>query len=125
MTDHDDRDDSRLAATLRAALEERDRVVRPPRFATMWSERRARRRTALSWRPVAASAICALVVAGIVWKSTDHPAAAIDPSLAHRLSSADYWRVPTDELLAYEAAPLHADLPTPSGLQISLEESVL
>jgi hypothetical protein len=120
-----DRDESQLAATLRAALEQRDRVVKPPRFATLWSERSERRRTLITWRPLAASAICALVVAGIVWRSTDHSTPSIDPQLAHQLSSADYWRVPTDKLLAYEAAPLHADLPSPTGFQISLEESVL
>jgi hypothetical protein len=120
-----DNDESQLAAALRAALEHRDRAVKPPRFATMWSERSEPRRTLFTWRPLAASAICALVVAGIVWKSTDHSAAPIDPQLAHQLSSADYWRVPTDKLLAYEAAPLHADLPSPTGFQISLEESVL
>lgn len=123
MSGHDDRDDGQLAAALRTALEKRDRIVRPPRFATMWSKQSAGRRP-LAWRPLAASAACALVVAGIVWKSTDPPAR-IDPSLAHQLSSADYWRVPTDELLAYEAAPLHADLPAPTGFEISLEESLL
>jgi hypothetical protein len=122
MTDHDE---SQLAATLRAALEERDRVAKPPRFATMWTEHSGPRRTLLRWRPLAASAICALVVAGIVWRATDHSATPIDPQLAHQLSSADYWRVPTDKLLAYEAAPLRADLPSPTGFQISLEESVL
>ena len=122
MTDHDE---SQLAATLRAALKERDSVVKPPRFATMWTEHSEHRRTLLPWRPLAASAICALVVAGIVWRSTDHSATPIDPQLAHQLSSADYWRVPTDKLLAYEAAPLRADLPSPTGFQISLEESVL
>jgi len=122
MTEHHE---SQLAATLRAALEQRDRVVRPPRFATMWTERSARRGIGFAWRPLAASAICALVVAGIVWRATDQSAAQIDPQLAHQLSSADYWRVPTDKLLAYEAAPLRADLPSPAGFQISLEESVL
>jgi hypothetical protein len=120
-----ERDDSQLATRLHAALEERDRVVRPPQFATMWPERSERRRVAFAWRAVAATAMSALVVAGIVWKSTDHPATAIDPALVHQLSSADYWRVPTDELLTYEAAPLRADLPSPTGIQISLEESVL
>ena len=122
MTDHHE---SQLAATLRAALEQRDRVVKPPRFATLWTERSERRRTFFTWRPLAVSAICALVVAGIVWRSTDHSATPIDPQLAHQLSSADYWRVPTDKLLAYEAAPLRADLPSATGFQISLEESVL
>ena len=125
MSDHDnDRDDSQLAALLRTALEQRDRVVRPPRFATMWMDRTERRRPLLAWRPLAASAVCALVVAGIVWQSTQRPTG-IDPALAHRLSSEEYWRVPTDELLVYQAAPLHADLPSPAGLEISLEESLL
>lgn len=117
-------DDTRLAAALQAALEERDRVVRPPRFATLWPDGSERRRTWLAWRPLAVSAACALVVAGIVWTSTHRPAP-IDAALARQLSSADYWRVPTDELLFYEAAPLRADLPSPTGLQISLEESLL
>ena len=120
-----ERDDSQLAARLHAALAERDRVVRPPQFAAMWPEPSERRRVALAWRAVAATAMSALVVAGIVWKSTDRPAAAIDPALVHQLSSADYWRVPTDELLTYAAAPLRADLPSPTGVQVSLEESVL
>jgi hypothetical protein len=116
-------DDTQLAAALHAALKERDRATRPPRFTTLWSGSE-RRRATFAWRPIAVSAACALVVAGIVWKSTERPGR-IDPALAHRLSSADYWRVPTDELLVYEAAPLRADLPSPTGLQISLEESLL
>lgn len=117
-------DDTQLATAVRAALKERDRVVRPPRFATLWPDRGERRRTGFAWRPLAASAACALVVAGIVWTSTDRPAP-IDPTLAQQLSSDDYWRVPTDELLVYEADPLRAELPSPTGLQISLEESLL
>jgi hypothetical protein len=118
------RDDTQLATALRDALKERDRVVRPPRFATLWPNRSERRGTLFAWRPIAASAACALVVAGIVWKTAERPAR-IDAALAQQLSSADYWRVPTDELLVYEAAPLRADLPSPTGLQISLEESLL
>jgi hypothetical protein len=118
MSDHD------LAAALRAALEQRDRAVRPPHFAPMWTDRGERRRPLLPWRPLVASAACALVVAGIVWNSTQRPAH-LDPVLAHQLSSAEYWRVPTDDVLVYEAAPLSADLPSPTGLQISLEESLL
>lgn len=117
-------DDTRLATALHAALKERDRVVRPPRFATSWPDRSERRGSGFWWRPLAASAACALVVAGIVWQSTERPGR-IDPALAQQLSSDDYWRVPTDELLVYEAAPLRADLPSPAGLQISLEESLL
>jgi hypothetical protein len=117
-------DDTQLAAALHAALKERDRVVRPPRFATLWPERGEHRRSAFTWPPLAAGVACTLAVAVIVWTSTDRPSP-IDPALAHRLSSADYWRVPTDELLVYEAAPLRAELPSPTGLQISLEESLL
>ena len=95
-----------------------------PRFATLWPDRGERRRSGFAWRPLAASAACAFVVAGIVWKSTERPGR-IDPALAQQLSSDDYWRVPTDELLVYEAAPLRADLPSATGLQISLEESLL
>ena len=120
-----DRDESQLAAALRAALEARDRIVKPPRLAAMWTgERSARRGSGCALCALAASAICAIVVVGIVLRSTDRPTP-IDAALARQLSSADYWRVPTDKLLAYEAAPLRADLPSPTGFQISLEESVL
>jgi hypothetical protein len=117
-------DDTRLATALRAALKERDRVVRPPRFAALWPDRSERRGTQFAWRALATSAACALVVAGIVWKLAERPGR-IDAALAQQLSSDDYWRVPTDELLVYEAAPLRAELPSPTGLQISLEESLL
>jgi hypothetical protein len=126
MNDHpDERDDTRLAAALRTALEQRDRVVRSPRFATVWPSGSERRRSTRTWLPLAASVASVVAVAGLVWTSTHRPETRIDPTLARQLSSADYWRVPTDELLSYEAAPLHADLPTPTGLQISLEESLL
>ena len=124
MTDDKDRDDARLASALRTALERRDRAMRAPRFATLWPDR-SERRGSFGWLPLAASAMSVLVVAGLVWTSTHRPQTRIDPSLAHRLSSAEYWRVPTDELLAYEAAPLRADLPSADGLQISLEDSLL
>jgi hypothetical protein len=118
------RDDTQLATALRDALKERDRVVRPPRFATLWPNRSERRGTLFAWRPIAASAACALVVAGIVWKTAERPAR-IDAALAQQLSSADYWRVPTDELLAFAAPPLDAELPSPEGFNVSLEESLL
>jgi hypothetical protein len=126
MTGHDDdSNDADVAAALRTALEQRDSVVRPPRFSKMWPNRSDAHTTALAWRPLAASAAGVIVVAAFAWTlRTDRPAH-IDASLAHRLSSAEYWRVPTDEVLAYEAAPLRADLPAPTGLEISLEESLL
>jgi hypothetical protein len=49
----------------------------------------------------------------------------IDPALAHQLSSTDYWRVPTDRLLAYAAPPLSAGLPPSTDIELSLEESLL
>lgn len=124
MTGRDeDRDDLQLAAALRIALERRDDSTRAPRFATLWSRRGAGRNPVFTWWPLAASVLTAAVVAVLLWTLGQRPD--IDPTLARQLSSADYWRVPTDELLAYEAAPLRADLPTPTGLQISLEESLL
>ena len=45
--------------------------------------------------------------------------------LARELSSPDYWRVPTDDLLAFAAPPLNAELPLPDGFHVSLEESLL
>jgi hypothetical protein len=45
--------------------------------------------------------------------------------LARELSSPDYWRVPTDDLLAFAAPPLDAELPSPEGFNVSLEESLL
>lgn len=123
MTDHDD--DARLASALRTALQERDRVVRPPRFAKLWPDRSEEHRTAFAWRPLIASAAVAVAIVAVLWTWRTGSPAHIDPALAHQLSSADYWRVPTDEVLAFEPAPLDADLPSPTGVAISLEESLL
>lgn len=49
----------------------------------------------------------------------------LDPTLAHELSAPDYWRVPSDELLALSAPPLDASLSLEPGFEVSLEESVL
>lgn len=126
MTDHGD--DARLATALRTALEERDRVVSPPRFAKLW--RAASPPSPVTrgrmWRgPLIASAAAAVVIVAVLWTWRTASPAHIDPVLAHQLSSADYWRVPTDEVLAFEPAPLNADLPSPTGVEISLEESLL
>jgi hypothetical protein len=109
---------------LRTALERRDSRTPAPRFSALWPQSGARRKSS-GWLPVAASALSLIVVAGLVWNSTHRPRTRIDPSLVHQLSSAEYWRVPTDEVLVYQAAPLRADLPAADGLQISLEESLL
>jgi len=123
MTDHDE--EARLAAGLRAALEQRDHIVRAPRFDRMWlAKQRTTRWATRPLLPLATCAVAVIVVAAVILLRTGSPTP-IDPALAHRLSSADFWRVPTDELLAYEAAPLRADLPSPTGPDISLEESLL
>ncbi|MGH8285064.1 MAG: hypothetical protein ACRETT_04785 [Steroidobacteraceae bacterium] len=65
-----------------------------------------------------------VVVAALSWMGLERETR-LDASLARELSSPDYWRVPTDELLAFAAPPLSADLPSPTGFQVSLEESLL
>jgi hypothetical protein len=74
-----------------------------------------------------------VVVAGLSWiwinrsgaPDSSQLEARVDASLARDLSSPDYWRVPTDELLAFAAPPLSVDLPSPTGFHVSLEESLL
>lgn len=131
-----ERDDARIAAALRESLTARDRTARPPGFAALWPKSGTRRSRALAWRPAFAALAAIVVVAGLSWTLFDRSAtpesatqqasaASEDAVLAHELSSSDYWRVPTDELLAYAAPPLNADLPSPSGFEVSLEESLL
>lgn len=142
-----ERDDAQLAAALREGLAARDRSARTPHFSALWPTARADSRdratstlaglrSATAWRPALAALAAVVVVAGLSWtwidRSTAPDSAAqqagvanADAALAHELSSPDYWRVPTDELLAYAAPPLNADLPSPSGFELSLEESLL
>ncbi len=138
-------DDRDLAAALRAALASRDRSVRSARFAELWSQvGRPGGGFASRWRPAFAAGALLVVLAGLTWTLTDRtghrdadgstvasraqPAnekARADLALARELSSPDYWRVPTDELLAFAAPPLSADLPSARGFDVSLEESLL
>lgn len=124
-----DRDDAQLAGALRESLAARDRAAPPPRFAALWNDQGRVRASMARWRPVFAASAALLVLTVLSWTwlgpvlTTD--AQPLDASLASELSSPDYWRVPTDELLAYAAPPLSVDLPTASGLEISLEESLL
>lgn len=129
------RDDARLASALREGLAARDRSARTPRFATVWPSADAAGAGTFAWRSVFAALAVVAVVAGLVsiWldrsaapdSTTQASVAGVDAALARELSSPDYWRVPTDELLAYAAPPLNADLPSPSGFEVSLEESLL
>jgi hypothetical protein len=128
-----DRDDAKLAATLREALAMRDRATRPPRFTSLWPQSAYGRSSTLAWRSAFAALAAVLVVTGLSWTWMNRSAppessrqqGGAEASLARQLSSPDYWRVPTDELLAYAAPPLNADLPSPSGFEVSLEESLL
>jgi hypothetical protein len=124
-------DDSRLAILLREGLAARDRAARTPRFAALWRSDADARASAARWRPVFAASAVLIVLTALSWAwlrpvlLDDSQPDALDATLAHELSSPDYWRVPTDELLAFAAPPLSAELPGPTGLEISLEESLL
>lgn len=130
-----EREDAELGSALRRALNERDRALRAPRFAGLWPDPNATRPRSqgFAWRPALAAAIAVGVVGVVAWtgiaRFSDPDAAAaggrLDPTLARELSSPEYWRVPTDALLAYTAPPLSAELPSAEGFQVSLEESFL
>lgn len=126
-----DREDEALKSAVRGSLAARDRAVTPPRFAQTWPG--AQRPRAHGWRPAlaAGAALGALVAVSWVYLGRG-PGEAPAPGdlratteLARELSSPDYWRVPTDELLAFAAPPLNAELPSPEGFNVSLEESLL
>lgn len=128
-----DRDDARLTSALRSGLATRDRSLPPPRFTAVWPGSSTTRRPVLVWRPAFAAVATMVVVAGLSWiwinrsgaPDSSQFKARIDASLARDLSSPDYWRVPTDELLAFAAPPLSFELPSPTGFHVSLEESLL
>jgi len=120
-----DRDDERLASALRVGLAARDRSAPPPRFAAVWPGTSTTRRSALTWRPAFAAVATVVVVAGLSWTWINRSDTRLDASLARELSAPEYWRVPTDELLAFAAPPLSVDLPSPAGFHVSLEESLL
>jgi hypothetical protein len=130
--DHD-RDDARLKAALAGALQARDRASRTPVFRRLWPAEGARPPGAGWLRPAFVSAAVLAVAAALSWtwlgRRGDDPVRAIDlraaTELAQELSAPDYWRVPTDELLAFAAPPLSAELPAPDGFNVSLEESLL
>ncbi|HEY7754087.1 MAG TPA: hypothetical protein VH856_09755 [Steroidobacteraceae bacterium] len=130
--DHD-RDDARLKAAVTGALQARDRASRTPAFHRLWPAEGARPPGAGWLRPAFASAAVLAVAAALAWtylgRREGDAARAVDlratTELAQELSSPDYWRVPSDELLAFAAPPLSAELPVPEGFNISLEESLL
>ena len=126
-----DRDDEALKAVVRDGLAARDHALPPPRFARAWpGDRRPR---AGAWRPALAGSLALTAIAAVAWMLLARPGGESAPpanlrattELARELSLPDYWRVPTDDLLAFAAPPLAADLPVPGGFHVSLEESLL
>jgi hypothetical protein len=124
-----DRDEAALQGAIHAALSARDRTTRVPRFAQLWPAGRTSHPVGL--RPALAACAIVALLAGLSWvalrREASVPQAELQATaqLARELSSPDYWRVPTDDLLAFAAPPLSADLPAPEGFDFSLEESLL
>ena len=126
-----DRDDEALKAAVRDGLAARDRALPAPRFAHAWPG--AERPRVVAWRPALAGGLALAAIVAVSWMFLGRPGGeSAQPEelraateLARELSSPDYWRVPTDDLLAYAAPPLSAELPSPEGFHVSLEESLL
>jgi hypothetical protein len=126
-----DRDDQALKTAVRDGLAARDRALPAPRFAQAWPG--AGRPRADAWRPALAGGLALAAIAAVSWMFLGRPGSESAPpedlraatELARELSSPDYWRVPTDDLLAFAAPPLNAELPLPDGFHVSLEESLL
>ena len=125
------REDEALKAAVRDGLAARDRALPPPRFAHAWPG--AERPRIAAWRPALAGGLALAAIVAVSWMFLGRPdSVSTSPEelraateLARELSSADYWRVPTDDLLAFAAPPLNAELPLPDGFHVSLEESLL
>lgn len=125
------REDETLKSVVRDGLAARDRALPAPRFAHTWPG--SDRPRAAAWRPALAGGLALAAVAAVSWMFLGRPGRESVPpedlrattELARELSSPDYWRVPTDDLLAFAAPPLDAELPSPDGFHVSLEESLL
>jgi hypothetical protein len=122
-------DDMDLAHALREGLAARDRATRVPAFHAVWP--RESRATLPLWQKALAASAAAVVVAALLpfWivglpGRGIQDTGPIDTALVHELSSRDFWRVPSDELLAFAAPPLSAPFPA-TGYEVSLEDSLL
>jgi hypothetical protein len=115
-----------LRAALREALSVRDATVDAPSFEALAARDSSPSRP-FDWRPaVAMTASTLIVVAGVLlWTNEKAKIPMLDAHLVEKLSPASYWRVPSDELLAYAPAPVSLDIAIDSGLPVSLEESLL
>lgn len=128
-----DADEEQLRTAVRDGLVARDRAMRSPEFAVIWPGAAAAPPPVSFLRPAVAALAAVAMLAGISWlflgRHAGDPKAPADSEiaveLARQLSSPDYWRVPTDDLLAFAAPPLRADLPSAEGFHVSLEESLL
>lgn len=129
-TDCDPKNEA-LKAAVRDSLAARDRALPAPRFVRTWPG--VERPRAQGWRPALVTGIALAAIVAVSWMLLGRPDGESAPlqelraatELARELSSPDYWRVPTDDLLAYAAPPLSAELPSPGGFHVSLEESLL
>ena len=126
-----DRGDDALKSAVRDGLAARDRTLSAPRFARVWPGER--RSPVGAWRPALAGGLALTAIVAVSWillaRSGDESVPPDDlratTELARALSSPEYWRVPTDDLLVFAAPPLNAELPSPDGFHVSLEESLL
>ena len=123
-----EQDDLPFAGAIQRALAARDARLRVPAFSATWPSENRRAR-AFGWRIALATAATVAAVGIVSWTLLRAPAAvqqeAFDPLIAQELSRPDYWRVPSDELLALAAPPLEASLPSGGDFSVSLEESYL
>ena len=121
--------DQSLASALRSALAARDAALLARSFESAWTATTTSRMPT-RWRPAFAAVAMATVIAALAWTligpmSEPPSSIALDPALARELSSDEFWRVPTDELLAHADPVGGFVLPSPQTLELSLEESLL
>jgi hypothetical protein len=107
---------------LNAALVERDSHIRAPAFRSLLAPRRAPR---LGLAYAAGAATVAIVLFAIVVVRPPDESAGVDLALAAQLSSPDYWRGPTDRLIAQTGSGGEPVLPVLPTYEMSLEDSWL
>jgi len=121
--------DQRLSGALRCALAARDAALPARSFESAWTSTTTSRMPT-RWRPAFAALAMAAAIGALSWTligpMAEPPSStALDPVLVHEMSSEDFWRVPTDELLAHAHPAAGIVLPSPQTMELSLEESLL